>query len=152
PRRAGPLSPRVLDERPLLVLAKGDAQLRLRVHHDGAVPRDRLPERSAADEEEADRALLSRDRDRVAGPVQHHGAVSAHARPLHVEVALAHVLARVRVTLRVEIALALEAVREARVPRLHRMPEAAPSRDRPAAAPGSRHDRTPPAALARALA
>src|SRR6266850_4996674 len=33
-----PFRPRVLHERPLLVLAEGDAQLRLGVHHDRAVP------------------------------------------------------------------------------------------------------------------
>src|SRR5262245_20453225 len=49
--RGARLPPRVLDERPLLVLLEGGAQLGAGVHDDRAVPGDRLLEGLACDQE-----------------------------------------------------------------------------------------------------
>ena len=48
----------VLDERPFLELLKGNAELFLGIHDNGAVPGDRLADRLSRYEKKADRDIL----------------------------------------------------------------------------------------------
>src|SRR5262245_27274368 len=64
-----------LDERPLLQLVDGLLQLRLGVHHDWSVPGDRLFERAAGDEQEANPVIAGMDSDLVAAVEEHQRTV-----------------------------------------------------------------------------
>src|SRR5713101_7586722 len=69
----------VLDERPVAQLGHGLLQFRIGVHHDRSVPGDRLLDRLARDQQEADAFLAGLDRHLVAAVEQHQRPVS---RPL----------------------------------------------------------------------
>ncbi len=56
----------VLDEGAAIVFVEGDAQFFPRIHYDGAVPRDGLPQRLSGHEEESHRFFLRRDDDLIA--------------------------------------------------------------------------------------
>src|ERR1700693_4292019 len=69
------LRPAFFQERALLQFRKGLAELLLRVHHDGAVPGNRLFEWFAGDEEEADAFVASLHDYFVAAIKEDQGAI-----------------------------------------------------------------------------
>src|SRR5262245_53812346 len=75
-RSAPPASARLLDERPVLQLAIRAPQFVLSVHHDRPVPRDRLLDRLAGDEQETDALLARLHGDLVARVEQHERAIA----------------------------------------------------------------------------
>jgi fluoroacetyl-CoA thioesterase len=79
PRQTTVVERSTLDERSVAQLGDRLLEFGLRVHHDRPVPRDRLLDRLAGDQQESDAVLASLDGDLVAAIEQHQGAV---ARPL----------------------------------------------------------------------
>src|SRR5579883_517450 len=65
------------DEAPLPELSHGLLQLRLRVHHNRTVPRDRLLQRPSRDKQKSDAFVACRDRNLVAAFEQDEGAVAS---------------------------------------------------------------------------
>src|SRR5580658_3364973 len=75
-RPYGHRKPGLLDERAAAQFGKGLLQFGLRVHHDRAVPGDRLLDRLAGNEEKADALLAGLHRDLVAAVEQNERAVA----------------------------------------------------------------------------
>src|SRR2546430_1837945 len=70
------LASALLDERAFVQFGEGLLQLGLGVHHDRAIPGDRLLDRLARDQEEPDALLAGLDRHLVAAIEQHERAIS----------------------------------------------------------------------------
>src|SRR5262245_22498529 len=64
------------DERPIAQLGDRLLQLGLGVHHDRAIPSNRLLDRLARDQQEPDALVAGLDRDLVAAVEQHERAVA----------------------------------------------------------------------------
>src|SRR5215475_4799318 len=64
------------DERPVAQFGNRLLQLGLGVHHDRAIPRNRLLDRLARDQQEPDALLAGLDRDLVSAVEQHERAVA----------------------------------------------------------------------------
>src|SRR5664280_2887262 len=73
-------------KRPLLILIKGYLQFLFSVHHDGAVPGNRLSNGLARDEQKADRFGLRCYRHLIAVIKEHRGSIVNEIIALHVEI------------------------------------------------------------------
>ena len=111
----------VLDEGPVLVLLKGDPQLLLGVHDDGAVPGDRLADGLAGNKQEADPILLRGHGHLVAVAVKDDRLVSADATSLEVEVVGSDHLMAVCIAALVEVAFPFNHVSKNVSPPSHRV-------------------------------